>query len=154
MNEICSQPERINYRSWETGKPHGYTVLADVKQRFGAPYWQVFRPDYHKVLMKAVEAAGGIVKKSSEVVAYLPEEAKVVLSDGTYVEGDLVIAADGVKSIARKAMNINIEPHETGDTCFRVVIPAEKLLADPDLAPLVTQPGFEQWLGPDHHIIG
>jgi salicylate hydroxylase len=97
---------------------------------------------------------GAEVRKASEVLDYLPDEASVILVDGTKVQGDLVIAADGVKSLARKAVGITTEPNETGDTCFRVVIAAEKLLTDPDLAELSTRPGFEQWLGPDHHIIG
>ncbi|KAH9215624.1 salicylate hydroxylase [Leptodontidium sp. 2 PMI_412] len=154
MNAVCSQPDKINYRSWETGNPHGHTDLYNVRERFGAPYWQIFRPAYHTILMQAALRLGVDLRKGCEVQKYLPEEGAVVLSDGTKVRGDLVIAADGVKSIARKAMGINTEPNETGDTCFRVVIPAEKLLADPDLAELSTRPGFEQWLGPDHHIIG
>lgn len=154
MEEIASQPDRISYRSWETGKPQGHTDLYNVRERFGAPYWQVFRPDYHKVLLQAAQRAGANIRKASEVKTYLPEEGAVILADGTRVTGDLIIAADGVKSIARKAIGIDTEPHETGDSCFRVVIPAEKLLADPELAELSTRPGFEQWLGPDHHIIG
>ncbi|KAH7089249.1 salicylate hydroxylase [Paraphoma chrysanthemicola] len=154
MKTIASQPDRINYRSWETGKPLGYTRLDDVMKRFGAPYWQVFRPDYHTVLLQAAQRCGAHVRKASEVAEYLPEEGVVILTDGTKITGDLIIAADGVKSIARKAVGIETEPNETGDTCFRVVIPAEKLLADPELAELSTRPGFEQWLGPDHHIIG
>ena len=97
---------------------------------------------------------GAELRKGCEIIDYIPEDGVVALADGTKIQGDLVIAADGIKSIARKAMGIDTEPNETGDTCFRVVIPAEKLLADPDLAELSTRPGFEQWLGPDHHIIG
>ncbi|KAJ4988550.1 salicylate hydroxylase [Stagonosporopsis vannaccii] len=154
MSSIASQPDKINYRSWETGKSLGHTDLYNVRERFAAPYWQVFRPDYHTVLLQAARRNGAEVRKASEVVRYLPDEGSVILVDGTKVQGDLVIAADGVKSLARKAVGIATEPNETGDTCFRVVIPAEKLLADPDLAELSTRPGFEQWLGPDHHIIG
>lgn len=154
MNAVCSQPDKINYRSWETGKPHGHTDLYNVRDRFGAPYWQVFRPAYHKILLQAALRSGAELRKGCEIIDYIPEDGVVALADGTKIQGDLVIAADGVKSIARKAMGIDTEPNETGDTCFRVVIPAEKLLADPDLAELSTRPGFEQWLGPDHHIIG
>lgn len=154
MEEIASQPDKINYRSWETGKAQGHTDLYNVRQRFRAPYWQVFRPDYHKVLVQAAQRSGADIRKNSEVRTYLPNEGAVILANGTIIRGDLIIAADGVKSIARKAMGINTEPHETGDSCFRVVIPAEKLRADPDLEELSTRPGFEQWLGPDHHIIG
>ncbi len=154
MNAVCSQPDKINYRSWENGSTHGHTDLYNVRERFGAPYWQVFRPDYHKILLEAARRSGADVRKGCEVKKYIPEEGVVVLVDGSTIRGDLIIAADGVKSIARKAIGVDTEPNETGDTCFRVVVPAEKLLADPDLAKLSTRPGFEQWLGPDHHIIG
>ncbi|OBT75480.1 hypothetical protein VF21_04900 [Pseudogymnoascus sp. 05NY08] len=154
MEAIASHPDRINYRSWETGKPHGYTVIEDVRERFGAPYWQVYRPDYHTVLLNAAIRHGADVRAASEVKEYLISECAIVLANGQKIRADIIIGADGVKSIARKAMGINVEPHETGDTCFRVVIPKEKLLADPDLAELTLRPGFEQWLGPDHHIIG
>lgn len=154
MEAVCSKPSRINYRNWRTGKPEGFTDMSTHMQRYGAPYWQVYRPDYHKVLLQAAEEAGADLRKNATVVRYRPEEGAVVLESGEVVRGDLVVAADGVKSIARKALGRDVEPHETGDTCFRVVIPREVLVRDPELAPLSLDPNFEQFLGPDHHIIG
>lgn len=154
MDAISSKPSRINYRSWQTGQPEGWTDLSAHPQKYKAPYWQVYRPDYHTVLLDAAVKAGATVRKGQTVVKYQPAEPSVVLESGEIVRGDLVIAADGVKSIARKAVGLNTEPHETGDTCFRVVIPAKYLLNDPELAPLSKNPNFEQFLGPDHHIIG
>lgn len=154
MEAICSKPSRINYRSWKTGQPEGWTDLSAHPQKYRAPYWQVYRPDYHTVLYDAAVKAGATVRKGQTVVKYNPAEPSVVLESGEVVRGDLVIAADGVKSIARKAVGLDTEPHETGDTCFRAVIPAKHLLADPELAPLSRNPNFEQILGPDHHIIG
>lgn len=154
MEAVCSKPSRINYRNWRTGKPEGFTDMSNHKGRYGAPYWQVYRPDYHSVLLKAAEKSGATLRKGATVVQYKVDEGAVVLDTGEVVRGDLVIAADGVKSIARKALDLNVEPHETGDTCFRVVIPREVLLRDPELAPLSQDPNFEQFLGPDHHIIG
>lgn len=155
MEAISSRPNRINYRNWETGLPDGYTDLTTVQQRYGAPYWQVFRPDYHSVLVRGTARKGVQVRKGCTVAEYRPWESSVVLEGGEVIRGDLVIAADGVKSVARRSiLGQHLEPHETGDTCFRAVIPTEKVLADPTLAPLVTTPGFEQILGPDHHIIG
>ncbi|KPM42900.1 hypothetical protein AK830_g3613 [Neonectria ditissima] len=154
MDAISSKPSRINYRSWITGAPEGFTDLSRHREKYGAPYWQVYRPDYHTVLLDAAIAVGVKVRKGQMVVEYNPEEASVVLESGEIVSGDLVIASDGVKSIARKAAGLGTEPHETGDTCFRVVIPREYLTNDPELAPLSEDPNFEQFLGPDHHIIG
>lgn len=154
MDAICSRPSRINYRNWQTGQPEGWTDMASHPTKYGAPYWQVYRPDYHEVLLRAAEKAGAVIRKGQTVASYRPDEGAVVLESGEVVRGDLVIGADGVKSLARRSMGLNVEPHETGDTCFRVVIPREKLLADPELAPLSREPNFEQFLGPDHHIIG
>jgi len=154
MAAIASTPDRINYRSWKTGLPTGYSALSTHEQRYGAPYWQVFRPDYHTILLDAAIAAGAKLRAGCTVSSYDPPKGAVVLDSGEVVRGDLVVAADGVKSIARKAIGQQVEPHETGDTCFRAVIPGETLLADPELASLVSTPSFEQWLGPDHHIIG
>ncbi|KAF4304234.1 Monooxygenase FAD-binding protein [Botryosphaeria dothidea] len=154
MEAIASKPNRINYRSWKTGKPQGFTDMSKMPQKYGAPYWQVYRPDYHTALLNAALKRGIEVKKGCLVAEYRPEEGSVVLENGEVVKGDLIVAADGVKSLARQYLAKSVEPHETGDTCFRVVVPREKLLADPELAPLVRTPGFEQFLGPDHHIIG
>ncbi|KEF51437.1 uncharacterized protein A1O9_12586 [Exophiala aquamarina CBS 119918] len=154
MDKVCSRPSRINYRDWKTETTQGFTDMTNWPARFGAPYWQIFRPDYHEILLQAALALGVQVRKGCEVLAYAIEESSVKLASGEVVQGDLLIAADGVKSLARQAMGRKVDPHETGDTCFRVVIPAEKLLANPRLRPLSERPGFEQFLGPDHHIIG
>lgn len=154
MEAVCSKPSRINYRSWLNGQPQGASDMSKHLEKYGAPYWQVYRPDYHGVLFDAAAKAGAVIRKGQTVIQYRPEAAEVILGSGEVIRGDLVIAADGVKSIARKAMGLNVEPHETGDTCFRAVIPREPLLKDPELAPLSLDPNFEQFLGPDHHIIG
>ena len=154
MTAISSKPSRINYRSWKTGIAEGSTDLSRHPEKYGTPYWQVYRPDYHDVLYSAAVKAGAIVRKGQLVVEYRPDEPSVVLESGEVVRGDLIVAADGVKSTARRAMGMNTEPHETGDTCFRVVIPREVLINDPELESLSRDPNFEQFLGPDHHIIG
>jgi salicylate hydroxylase len=154
MEKISSKPVFLNYRNWRTGEVRGSSRLFDHRTRFGAPYWQVYRPDYHSILLNAALEAGAKLRSGCTVVDYKAGEGTVILESGERIVGDLVVACDGVKSIARKAIGQAAEPHETGDTCFRAVIPGEVLLQDPELAPLVTNPGFEQWLGPDHHIIG
>lgn len=154
MESISSKPTLLNYRNWRTGEVRGSSRLSDHRNRFGAPYWQVFRPDYHNILLKAALKSGANLRSGCTVVGYEAERGTVILQSGERVVGDLIVACDGVKSIARKAIGQDVEPHETGDTCFRAVLPGEVLLQDPELAPLVTNPGFEQWLGPDHHIIG
>lgn len=128
--------------------------MSNHEARFGPPYWQVFRPDYHAIPLEAAVAAGACLRSGCPVASYDPSNGAAILQLGERVEGDLVVAADGVKSVARKEIGQDVEPHETGDTCFRAVTPGSVLLAGEELAPLLKAPAFEQWLGPDHHIIG
>lgn len=154
MDAVCSQPLRINYRNWQTNEIEGTTDLKRHKKDYGAPYWQVYRPDYHQILFDTAIKAGATVRKGQIVVGYNPQDASVKLQSGEIVKGHLIVAADGIKSIARDALGIHISPHETGDTCFRAVITRDDLCKTPELASLSEKPSFEQFLGPDHHIIG
>jgi len=70
------------------------------------------------------------------------------------LRADLVVGADGVKSMVREV--VLGEPTKavaTGDAAYRVIIPAERLLADPELRPLVETPEMTGWMGPGRHIM-
>lgn len=61
----------------------------------------------------------------------------------------------GVKSLARPLLTGQPDiPRDTGDVAYRILIPGKDLLADSDLADLITDPGTTSWCGPDAHIVG
>lgn len=45
-------------------------------------------------------------------------------------------------------------PRDTGDVAYRILIPGEDLLADPELSNLITDPCTTSWCGPDVHLVG
>ena len=47
-----------------------------------------------------------------------------------------------------------LDPADTGDIVYRILIPGEQILADPDLRDLVSQPWVSSWCGPQAHVIG
>ncbi len=64
-----------------------------------------------------------------------PETPSITLADGTVVNGDVVIAADGVHSLAVETVLGRPNPAvpQDGDNfCYRFLIPAEELAADPE----------------------
>ncbi|THH07844.1 hypothetical protein EW145_g3105 [Phellinidium pouzarii] len=78
----------------------------------------------------------------------------VVLSNGEKIEGDVIIGADGIRSLTREVVTrSNDRPLDTGDVAFRSLIPTKFMLADPDLASLVTNHEVTVWLGPGRHIV-
>ena len=83
-----------------------------------------------------------------------PETPSVTLASGEVVRGDLVVGADGIKSLTQRVVQGYTQPAElSGDAAYRIVIPAHKLLEDPDLRSLVEVPEMTGWMGPGRHIM-
>lgn len=121
----------------------------------GAPYYLVHRADLHTALLETAEAAGVQVLRNKKIIAYDFSSPAAVNDAGEIFTADLIIAADGIKSIARPLLTGQEDrPRDTGDVAYRILIPGDKLLADPLLATLITKPSTTSWCGPDAHIVG
>ena len=69
------------------------------------------------------------------------------------MESDLLIAADGIKSIVRSQMISQCSKAPTGDAAYRVLIPRERLCHDPRALKLLESNNAIRWLGPDAHVV-
>lgn len=84
-----------------------------------------------------------------------PPSPHVVLASGEVVYGDMIIGADGVKSIIRACMVQGTDaPTPTGDSAYRATIGTESMLNDPELKPFVDNPESTLWMGPNMHAVG
>lgn len=93
--------------------------------------------------------------RNKEIIAYDFSDPSTVTETGEIFTADLIIAADGIKSIARPLLTGQEDRlRDTGDVAYRILIPGKDLLADPLLASLITVPGTTAWCGPDAHIVG
>jgi salicylate hydroxylase len=66
-----------------------------------------------------------------------PNTPSVTLKNGTVVVADLVIAADGIRSVAVQIVNEDTKPPEVAshyNCCYRFLIPRADLAADPELS--------------------
>jgi salicylate hydroxylase len=73
------------------------------------------------------------------------------------MECDLLIGADGIKSLLRSHVlgsSSADRPRPTGDAAYRAVIPASLLREHDDLRPLLETPEMTSWMGPRRHIMG
>jgi salicylate hydroxylase len=67
-----------------------------------------------------------------------PNEGTVELSDGTTMNADLIIGADGIHSVAVKHIIGYDNPAiPKGLSCFRFLLPSEELIDDPETAALM-----------------
>lgn len=128
----------------------------DVESRYGAPYVFLHRADLVKLLADTAEAHERIsIRMNSKVASYDFDTPAVTLANGDVVKGDLVVCADGIKSAVRDTINRRpLPPQDTGDVAYRILVPAQPLLDDPEMAHLVRQPWAMHWMGPEGHAVG
>ncbi|KAJ4229129.1 hypothetical protein NW759_003853 [Fusarium solani] len=104
----------------------------DFKGRYGADTLTMKRSDLRQELLRLATAppADGIKGEPARIVFNTsvadvdPEAASVTLHDGSIVQGDVVIIADGVHSRLRKRITGD-ETHrakKNGNTCYRIAI--------------------------------
>lgn len=140
---------------WQDGSVIQDLPFENLVETHGAPYYLVHRADLHTALLETAEAAGVHVLRNKKIIAYDFSSPAAVNETGEIFTADLIIAADGIKSIARPLLTGQEDrPRDTGDVAYRILIPGEKLLADPLLASLITKPCTTSWCGPDAHIVG
>lgn len=128
----------------------------DVNERYGAPYYFIHRADLIEALVNAVKKQPRIqLLMNTKVEEYDFEKPALKVSGGTWHQCDLIVCADGIKSVVRNIINgSSIDPVDTGDVAYRILVPVKPLLNDPDTRELVTNPWATHWIGPEAHAVG
>ena len=83
----------------------GYSQLHSIEDDYDAPFYHIHRADLHRLLLDLVADTRDIVLRLSVTVAHIDPSGcgpSVTLATGEVVRGDLIIGADGIKSIIRE----------------------------------------------------
>ncbi|MFN8125329.1 MAG: FAD-dependent monooxygenase [Candidatus Nanopelagicales bacterium] len=110
---------RCTFREAETAAPDGRTLVRfDVSDLSpDQPGFVLRRSDLHRCLVDSLEP--GQITVDARVVAVDADAGRLTLADGTRVEADIVIGADGLRSVVRSALFGTQEPRYSGETCYR-----------------------------------
>ncbi|KAG1873092.1 hypothetical protein F4604DRAFT_1925582 [Suillus subluteus] len=149
LEELGVKIQAMSLKRWSNDEVIGWTPLGDVVEKeYGAPFYLLHRADFHRLLYEATEPYCNI-RVNSRVVSVDPSKPSVTLASGEVVSADLIIGADGVKSVTREyVVGGPDKPRATGDAAYRALIPAEKLLEDDELRPVDGENGIEYMDGP------
>jgi 2-polyprenyl-6-methoxyphenol hydroxylase-like FAD-dependent oxidoreductase len=106
----------------QKGKLISEVGMERLNEKYSMASFTVHRADLINTLFSNLEP--DTVEFGKKVVDYEQNEDKVtvLLEDGTLLEGDALIAADGIHSSIRKKCLPHIEPRFSGYTCWRAVV--------------------------------
>jgi 2-polyprenyl-6-methoxyphenol hydroxylase-like FAD-dependent oxidoreductase len=145
------RPRAYVFRLHDTGETVGQFPLAEEHAVLnGAPYNQLHRADLHQVLVAKVKDLGPkAIRLNCRVDGFEESEGRVqlILSDGSRVDADLLIGADGVKSAIRAQIVGATGASYTGDAAWRLVVPAVRLPTN------FMDPVMSVWMGPGRHAV-
>ncbi|GKT42347.1 FAD-dependent monooxygenase OpS4 [Colletotrichum spaethianum] len=137
----------------------------DVEVKKTADMWQhpwqlVHRAYLHNEIRNVATAEDGVsppakLHVSSKVISANPEKGELQLEDGTTVQADVILGADGIYSKLRKCVTgTDYKLFRSGKAAFRFLIPRAAALEDPVTAPLVEKENcLGMWFGSDRRIV-
>ncbi|KAJ7213516.1 FAD/NAD-P-binding domain-containing protein [Mycena pura] len=120
---------------------------------YGAPYYHIHRADLLDML-HTLATPFMTLRLNSKVVAIDPSAACVTLENGDTLSGNLIVGADGLKSVVRTTIGPAKAPIDTGHSAYRAIVPTAAMRADPALRDLVDSREIVSWMGPEKHIVG
>ncbi len=151
LAEQAVRPEAYTFCMGDTGEfVQSFALSVEHEQAHGAPYFHVHRADLHAILVRRVLALKpGCIHLGRRLASYeeTSDGVTAVFSDGLRATGDLLVGADGLKSIVRQQMRGSDNPVYTGDSVWRAMVPASKVAKEFDI---VEQ---KLWMMPGGHAI-
>jgi salicylate hydroxylase len=147
VNAIASGSEFLNIRSWKSGRYVSRMRRGDFKQKFGAPNLSVHRADLLEVLAGALR--GSEIRLGLRAVAVESNERGAVarFADGSTLEADIVVGADGIHSAVRTSLFGADAPRFTGCICWRGMAETAATPRDIDVR------DGALWMGPHGHVV-
>ena len=146
VRAIGYQSDYQQLRTWK-GRIISKTDPTVSARRFGASGCTIHRADLLDVLAQSVPADFVSLSARCEAVTTSDDGAAARFTDGTEIEADVVLGADGIHSAVRASLFGPDAPQFTGKICYRSVIPVA------DLPARRLEPYEGLWLGPHGTIV-
>ena len=146
LREIGVRPDAVEFIRWDDGSLLLHMPMGTgMEEHFGAPQLDFFRPDLHQVLADVL--APGVLRLGARVttVGQFGDHVTLTLQDGSEVQADVAIAADGIRSPIRQQLFGVEDPVFSGTVVYRGVAPRARAL---ELHPEHVN---YYWLGPYRH---
>lgn len=147
VRSTAGRSEWLLTRNWKNGRVISRTSRQQQVSMFGCAGVTVHRADLLDVLAHSLPS--GIVTLGARCVAVEPdgEVAVARFQDGSEVEADVIIGADGIHSAVRASLFGPDAPRFTGKICYRSVVPVDDVPGGPP------PNDNAQWLGDRKSVV-
>jgi salicylate hydroxylase len=145
---VAFEPQSQVLRSWKSGRIIYRAPIKGVfRERFGAPLCSFHRADLLSVLVRPLPDR--VVRLGARCVSVEPRETSAAahFADGSAVEADIVVGADGIHSLVRTSLFGADRPRFTGCLCWRGLVPVDRI------PPGLIEPSSLNWMGPRGHVV-
>jgi salicylate hydroxylase len=130
-------------------------MKATAAQKYGAPYITAHRADLHRLLQEKVPAKAIHTDMRCTGVASDDGHAVATFADGKEVEADIVIGADGIRSVVRETLFGVTPARFTEQMAWRGIISREDVptRVGPGKSVQYSPMDYVGWIGPTGHVI-
>ncbi|KXL42578.1 hypothetical protein M433DRAFT_70407 [Acidomyces richmondensis BFW] len=152
-------------RQGSTDEELGKVNLEYIRSTYGYPHMVGHRSSLAGSMYEGCKKEKAInfvfATSCSDVESYGPRPSLMAYSrkggEPYRVECDVLIAADGVKSVIRDEMlklkKVDAKIIDTGQAAYRIMLRREEMQNDPELLELLDGEAVTRWIGEKRHII-
>jgi salicylate hydroxylase len=145
---VANSSPGIYTRNMQTGEFLEFNDRQKTAARCGAPYYTFHRADLLDALASGLDHSAIHLGHRLTGIEERGDRITLAFANGTQVEAEIVIGADGVRSVIRQALYGDDSPTYTGQMVWRA------LLNGSDVPEKVLEPtGHVQWVGPGCHLL-
>jgi salicylate hydroxylase len=150
LEAVATVPTELVYRRWETGARIAAHPVRDgdaYRTRVGAPWLGIHRAEYQRILGTAYGSAGLHLEHRLVDLVQEPDAVTLTFANGRTAQAELVVGADGVRSVVRRWVSEGDDTVYSGTSGFRGIVAREAVPALPD------PEAIQFWMGPDAHLL-
>ncbi|KIK64135.1 hypothetical protein GYMLUDRAFT_40392 [Collybiopsis luxurians FD-317 M1] len=156
-------------RQHNDNKELGCVDLTYIRKEYGMPHMVGHRSSLAGGLYEACKKEKAITfhfrSTCSEIESWSPKPTFTIIprgdGEGTgspyRVSADIVLAADGIKSVVRpqilRSLGVSAQVIDSGQSAYRIMLTRDQMSSDPELFSLLDSDQVTRWIGERRHII-
>ncbi|KAJ5129127.1 uncharacterized protein N7515_005166 [Penicillium bovifimosum] len=143
--------KQLIMHEWSNGEVQSTYPLGDYKSKFGTDYNNFHRIDIHQQLLKSAFELPGDgpkceLKVNFKAIDVNSESGVIQFENGVEASADIIVAADGIRSLTRNMIGITPDFEMSTSCCYRCIIGADKLRSL-GLQDYISNEAIEYWGG-------